>query len=255
MKVKNRIRYYIFIIGLLVFVFSGNAGLTAQQIVIKSESHLNAADIVAEMIVNIIRPSWNKTIELKSWAKGTDYAMAYIISPEKDKGTVFLKSNDDVYNYLPKVKKVIKMPMNLLSQNWMGTDMSTDDLIKGSKFSEQYDSKLIGEEQIAGRTAYKILLLPKKDVSVLWGQIDLWVDKASYNQVRLKYYDEDLELVHTVNGSDIKTMGGKLMVSQFEMVPAGKKGYKTRLKYTAIDFDQKLDLNFFAKDNMKNVRP
>ncbi len=229
--------------------------LSALEIVQKSESIHEIGDVIAELSVDIIRPSWNKKIELKTWAKGTDYAMAYIIAPERDKGTVFLKTKDDVYNYLPKVKKVIKMPMNLLSQNWMGTDMTTDDLIKGSQFSADYIPKLVSEESISGRSSYKIELLPKPDADVLWGKVLLWVDKTSYNQMQMKFYDEDLDLVHTIVGSNLKVLGGKLVVSKYVMTPADKKGYKTTLTYESLDFKQKLSVNFFTKENMKNVRP
>lgn len=232
-----------------------NAGLTALEIVKKSEQHINASNVVAELKVKVSRPSWTKTMELKTWAKGTDLALAYVKAPDKDKGTVFLKTQDAVYNYVPKIKKVIKMPMNLLSQKWMGTDMTTDDLVKGTQFSSDYIPSLQGEETVSSRVSYKIKLLPKEDADVLWGRVDLWVDKTTYNQMKMNFYDEDLELVHTITGKNIKTMGGKQIVSNYVMIPVSKKGQKTELTYQSLDFAQKLSDSFFTKENMKKVRP
>lgn len=235
--------------------FKTNNNTDALAILKKSENHLLADNVVALLKVNIIRPGWTKSIELKSWAKGKDKALAYITSPEKDKGTVFLKNGDELYNYLPKVKKVIKMPMNVMSQYWMGTDMSTDDLIKGSQFSEDYAVKLNGEENVLNNNCYRLILTPKEDAEVLWGQVELWIDKASYNQLKLKFYDEDLALIHTITAKEMKSMGGRLLVSKYLMLPADKNGYSTQLEYMQVDFNQKLSDDFFSKENMKNVRP
>ena len=116
------------------FAISMNTGgLTAIQILKKAEQKLSSSTVIADVSIVIKRPKWTKTMELKTWSKGMDYAMAYVKGPDKDEGTVYLKAKKDVYNYLPKVKKTVKLPSNLLSQNWMGTDMTTDDLVKLSK--------------------------------------------------------------------------------------------------------------------------
>lgn len=253
----NKYLFFLAVIGVSLFAGSAatDAALSPSEIVKKSEQHLQTSNVVAELKIKVTRPSWSKTMELKTWAKGQDLALAYVVTPEKDKGTVFLKTKDAVYNYVPKIKKVIKMPMNLLSQKWMGTDMTTDDLVKGTQFSADYIPTLLGQESINSRTCYKIKLLPKQDAEVLWGRVDLWIDKSTYNQMKMKFYDEDLELVNTITGKDLKTLGGKQVVSHYTMIPATKKGQSTELTYKSLDFKQKLADSFFTKENMKKVRP
>lgn len=252
----NNIFKVLILITAVAFSFGlAPSSLTAEQIILKSEQHISAGQVTADLKVDVKRSSWSKSMEIKTWALGTDLAMAYIKSPEKDKGTVFLKTEDAVYNYLPKINKVIKMPMNLLAQKWMGTDMSTDDLVKGTTFSKDYNATLLGSETVNTRNSYKLKLLPKADADVLWGRIDLWIDKATYNQMKMKFYDEDLELVHTITGKNIKKMGGIDVVSQYTIVPANKKEQTTTLTYQSLDIKTKLSADFFTKENMKKVRP
>ena len=93
------------------FAISMNTGgLTAIQILKKAEQKLSSSTVIADVSIVIKRPKWTKTMELKTWSKGMDYAMAYVKGPDKDEGTVYLKAKKDVYNYLPKVKKTVKLP-------------------------------------------------------------------------------------------------------------------------------------------------
>lgn len=231
------------------------AALTAEQILERAEQKLAASTMVADMTIKIERPKWNKTMSLKTWAKGTEYAMAYVKGPEKDKGTVYLKAENDVYNYLPKIKKTIKLPATLLSQNWMGTDMSTDDLVKLTQITKDYDAKLTGSETVSGRDCYTIVLAPKATADVLWGQLILTIDKKDFIQLKTQFYDEDMELVNTMIGSEVKAMGGKTVASKMIMTPAGKPGYKTTVVYSSMQFNTSISSSFFTKDNMPKVQP
>lgn len=243
------------IVGFLAFSSFTNAGLTAEQVLNKAEQKLAAATTTAVLDITVQRPKWTKTMQLKTWNKGTDYALAYILSPEKDKGTIYLKNKNDVWNYLPKIKKTVKLPATLLSQNWMGTDLSTDDLVKLSKLTEDYSAKLIAEKSINGRLCYGIQLDPKPTADVLWGRLVMYIDKQHYVQLKTTFYDEDLEAVNTLIGSDLKSFGGKTFASKLVMLPSGKNGSKTTVVYKSLKFNQPLSTSFFAKENLAKVRP
>ncbi len=229
--------------------------LNAQQIVERSERSMNRENVVAELSVQLIRPKWTKTYELKSWSKGQNLAMAYIMSPEKDKGTVFLKTEDEVLNYIPRINKVVKMPMNLLSQKWMGSDMTMDDLVKGSSLSTDYKAEIIGEGYVADRNCYKLKLIPVDETKTLWSKVELWVDKGHYLQMKMLFYDEDEEVTHSISGKGIKKYKDYYFVSVYEVIPANGKGKKTRIEYISLDFGQNLSPSFFSRENMKILRP
>lgn len=234
---------------------SFTTGLTAEQILKKAEQKLMASTVEATMDVTIKRPKWTKTMSLKTWSKGTDYAMAYILGPEKDKGTVYLKSQNEVYNYLPKIKKTVKLPATLLAQNWMGSDLSTDDLVKMSNYLQDYNASLSGSETVSGRSCYKITLTPKSTADVIWGKLVVCIDKTDYIQLKTVFYDEDLEVVNTLIGSGIKNFGGKNLASKFVMTPSGKSGENTTLVYKNVSFNTPIAASFFTKSNMPQVKP
>ena len=240
----------------LLFLVGFNAdNLSGNEILEKSESIYQKGDVVGEVQVKLIRPNWNKTYDLKIWTKGDDYVLAYVKSPEKDKGTVVLKTSDDVFNYIPRINKIVKMPMNLLSQKWMGSDMTMDDLLRGTSMSKDYKVDLVGSATISGRNCYQLSLTPKDEAQVLWGKIKLSIDKATYNQMKMVFYDEDLEEVHRITGNELVKLGGKWVVSTYEMIPATKKNQKTIFSYQSLDFSQNLPIAMFSKENMKQLRP
>ncbi|MFY0645144.1 MAG: outer membrane lipoprotein-sorting protein [Bacteroidia bacterium] len=241
---------------IILFLFGFNSdNLNGIEILKKSESLYQIGDVVGEVQVELIRPSWNKTYSIKIWTKGDDHALAYVLSPEKDKGTVILKTADEVFNFIPRINKIVKMPMSLMSQKWMGSDMTMDDLLRGTNMSQDYHVQLNGNEIINRRNCHALILNPKENAQVLWGRIELWVDKTTFNQMKMVFYDEDMEEVHRIIGGQIEKMGGKWVVSSYEMIPAVKKNQKTLFTYKSLDFSQNLPLDMFSKENMKQLRP
>jgi outer membrane lipoprotein-sorting protein len=228
---------------------------SAESIVRKSEERLRASTAIAEMSIYIKRSKWDKKMELKAWIKGTDRAAAFILSPLADSGTVFLKNGDDVWNYLPKIKKTIRMPAATLSQNWMGSDLTNDDLINGSTYSEDYNASLKGEVNYGGLNCHKIELLPKEESQSIWGKIILYIDKQDFIQMHASYFDEDLELVHQIDGYKVKNLGGKKLASKYIMTQADKKGQSTTLIYKSIQFNLDLKDSFFEKENISKIKP
>lgn len=229
--------------------------LTADQVLAKAEAQLKATSIIAEMKVSIQRPKWTKTMRLKTWGKGNDYALAYILGPEKDKGTVYLKNATGVYNYLPKINRTVKLPNALLNQNWMGTDMSTDDIVKLSRLKEDYNAKMMGTKSILGKSCYWIELTPKDEADVLWGKLELFIDKQDFLQMRAIFYDEDMEAVNQLETLEVKKIGGKTVAAKMKMIPSNKSGHSTVVEYESIQFNKPISSSFFTKENMSKVAP
>ncbi len=208
----------------------------------------------SEMTIQIVRPTWTREMKMKAWSKETTHAMILVTSPAKEKGTVFLKSDKEVWNWVPSIERVIKLPPSMMTQSWMGTDFTNDDLVKESSTVNDYTHSFAGDSVIEGRNCYKIKLIPKPDAAVVWGKIFVWIDKKDYIQLRAEFYDEENNLINTMQSSDVKIMGGRLIPAKMEMIPADKKGHKTVMIYNSISFDQPIDAGFFTTQNMKKVK-
>ncbi|AFH50839.1 Hypothetical protein IALB_3136 [Ignavibacterium album JCM 16511] len=215
---------------------------------------MRAKSSYTELTMKIIKPDWTREMSMKVWALEPDYALIYITSPARDKGTVTLKRKNEVWNWLPSAQKVIKIPPSMMLQSWMGSDFTNDDLVRESSVIKDYTHKIIGEEKIEGYDCYKIQLTPKPEAGVVWSKIITWIAKDLYLQPLVEYYDEENKVVKKFVGSDLKTMDGRKIFTHWEMVPTDKPGNKTVMDYTKIQFNIKIDESFFSEQNMKKIR-
>ncbi|WP_445735618.1 outer membrane lipoprotein-sorting protein [Mariniflexile sp.] len=245
-----------FIAIISLFLISGTTPVqdSAKSIIEKADNKRLGKTSSATMTLNIIRPKWTREIDLKLWTKGKDLMMILITAPARDQGTAFLKRGDEIYNWVPRIERSIKLPPSSMLQSWMGSDFTNDDLVKQSSMVNDYEHTLIGKEDISGRQAYKVLLKPKEEASVVWGKVEAWVDVEESLFLKLAYYDEEGKLVNTLLGKNIKTMGGRTVTSLLEITPAKDPGNKTTLEYKSIEFDQPMDDSFFSLRNLKNLK-
>ncbi|MBN1115574.1 MAG: outer membrane lipoprotein-sorting protein [Bacteroidales bacterium] len=206
------------------------------------------------MSMTIVRPTWNRTISFKSWTKGTENSLVYITAPAKEKGLVFLKLDRDMWSWNPQINRMIKLPTSMLSQGWMGSDFTNDDLLNQSSIVVDYTHKILAEETVSGEDCYKIELMPKPDAPVVWGKIIMWVSKAHITGVKTEYYDEDGYLVKSEIGMDFKDMSGRYIPTKFELIPADEEDNKTIVVMENIQFNIAIEDSFFSQQNMKRVR-
>lgn len=227
---------------------------SALEIVEKAENKLRGDQSYSEMSMTIVRPRWERTIRMKSWARGTKNSLILITSPARDRGTVYLKKDKEIYNWIPSIERNVKLPPSMMSQSWMGSDFSNDDLVNESSLVKDYEHKLIGEVDIDGRKAWKIELLPKEDAAVVWGKVVLHIDKTEFIHLRTESYDEDLDLVNVMKAREIKPIGGKTLATVMIIEPSGKEGHKTILQYHVLDFERNIPREYFTTQYMKRVR-
>ena len=142
----------------------------------------------------------------------------------------------------------------MMSQSWMGTDMSNDDLVRESSNVRDYTHKIVGDSTIEGRKCWKIELTPKPEAPVVWGKLVLFVDQKDYVQLKAEQYDEDGYLVNVMNSSVIKEMDGVVMATKLELIPVEKEGQKTVMTIDKIKFNEAYDDSFFTVENMKRMR-
>ena len=229
--------------------------MTAKEIIKKSDDILKGVKTTkAEMTIKTIRPKWSREMKMKTWSKGDKQSMILITAPVKDKGSAFLMKDKEVWNWIPSIERTIKLPPSMMMQSWMGTDFTNDDLVKQSSVVNDYKHKLLGEEVIEGKKCYKIQMIPNEDAAVVWGKIITWIEKENYFQMKVEFFDEDDELVNRMRSYNVKKMGGRLMPTKMEIVPVDKKGQKTVMEYTSLEFDAPIEDSFFTTKNMKKLK-
>ncbi|WP_340114014.1 outer membrane lipoprotein-sorting protein [Maribellus mangrovi] len=228
--------------------------INIEDIVRKADEKFRGTSSIGELTMIIERPSWSRTVSMKNWTLGNDYSLIYITAPAKEKGQVFLKRDKEMWNWVPNIERMIKIPPSMMMQSWMGSDFTNDDLVKESSMADDYDQKLLGEEEIQGYNCYKIELIPHDDAAVVWGKVIMWISKEELHWLKAEFYDEDEYLVNTEILSDIKKMDDRVMPTRLEMIPSDEEGHKTILIFDKIDFNVDIKQSFFSQQNMKRIR-
>jgi outer membrane lipoprotein-sorting protein len=228
--------------------------LTAKEVIAKAQDKLNGESGQGMMTMKIVRPGWSREVSMKIWSLGQDYYMIFITAPVKDKGQVFMKRHNDMWNWMPSINRMIKIPPSMMGQSWMGSDFTNDDLVKMNSLEEDYNHAFLEEETIDGLECYQIELIPKPDAAVVWGKIILWVSKKEFYELKGEYYDEDEFLVNTMTASEIKQLGDRKLPSKLIMVPEDKEGNQTIMVTEEMEFNIDIKESFFSQQNMKRVR-
>lgn len=243
---------------LVIASMTGFSALHAQEakdIIRRADEKMQGEETSqSTMTMTIVRPTWQREISFKSWTKGRDYSLALVTAPAREKGQSFLKRENEMWNWNPTINRLIKLPPSMMSQGWMGSDFSNDDLLKESSIVVDYTHSITGEEEIDGWDCYKIELLPLEDAAVVWGRIVKWISKEEYLQMKSMYYDEDGYLVKTELAYDIKDMDGRRIPSRFELIPEEEEGNRTIVVLDRIEFNRAIPDGFFSQQNMKQLR-
>ena len=253
MKTKSILFILILLSGSLFPILGQD--LSPKEIIRKADEKFNGEKTsTGIMSMTIVRPTWERTIEMKNWTSGREYALTLITAPARDKGQSFLKRQNEMWNWNPTISRLIKLPPSMMSQGWMGSDYTNDDILKESSVVNDYDHQIVCEEEYDGLMCYKIKMVAKEDAAVIWGHQIRWIDKKDFLFLKSELYDEDGYLVRTELGSEIKTMDGRLIPTRIELVPAEEEDQKTIIEMKEMKFNEPIQDSFFSQQNMKRVR-
>ncbi len=229
--------------------------LSAKDIIRKADEKFNGEKSgYSEMAMTIIRPTWQRTVEFKSWTLERDYVLTLITAPASEAGQTFLKVGTEMWSWNPSISRLIKLPPSMMSQGWMGSDYTNDDILKESSVVNDYQHEIVGEEVIDRRTCYKIKMVAKEEAAVIWGHQIRWIDKKDFLFLNAELYDEDGYIVRTETASDIKIMDGRLIPTHIELLPSDEPGNKTVLNIKEIKYNIPIKESFFSQQNMKKIR-
>ncbi len=227
--------------------------LTAEEIIRRSEENMRGGSSYAEMKMTIVRPTWTRETQMRSWAKDQDYALILVTAPARDKGIAYLKRHNDIWNWQPRIERTIKLPPSMMSQSWMGSDFTNDDLVRESSITDDYEQTLLGMEKVGDMDCYKLELIPHEDAAVVWGKLIMWISAEHFMQVKTEFYDEDGFLINTMTASDFRVFDGRHIPARMTIVPEDKPGHQTIVEYISLDFNREIPDDIFTIQNMKNL--
>ena len=212
---------------------SNTAGAERAKAMIDDMEALYRGDISKALItMQVVTPQYQRSMEMESMNQGRDNAFIRILSPKKDRGIATLKLDQEMWNYFPKINKVIKVPPSMMMGSWMGSDFTNDDLVKQTTLTEEYDLALVETLD-----HYTITLTPQGQTVTVWGKIDYVIDKTHLVPISQQFYDDNNVMVRQLKFTDLRDYSGRLLPSRLEMIPLNKPGHKTLVIYESLDFE------------------
>ena len=204
----------------------------------------------AEMEMHIVTPHYERTLKMQVWTKGMDKTFIRITAPKKEQGVATLRLKNEMWNYLPKVNKTMKISPSMMMGSWMGSDFTNDDLVRESSLIDDYTYQMVTPEEASEDLLY-VELIPKEDSAIVWGKIITAVRANDYIPMWQRFYDEKGKLMRVLNFKEVKKFGGKTVPSVMEMIPQNRDGHKTFVRWVNAKFDTKIDDKVFTRRNLQ----
>jgi outer membrane lipoprotein-sorting protein len=237
------------------------SGLDAKQIARRAEdaTRSDRTFMDAEMTVQSPRLSGPRVVHFESWDdRPGKRSFIAIRAPAKDTGTTFLKLHPNLWMFVPRVERTMRIPPSMMLQSWMGSDFTNDDLVKDSSEIDDYDHRLLGidpePEGHPGHPAYVVEYIPHEDAPVVWGRIVTWIDVERQTPLRQEFFDEDGVKLRVMSFAQVELIGGRHFPRRWMMTPLDKEGHETRIDIREIRFDAEIDDDVFTKRNLTRRR-
>lgn len=249
------------LIGLLVALVLNTApgGLSAQEpaaidLILKVQEMLRSDTNVGVYRIEVIRPDWRRKMRMKSWddRPGKRFFI-HVLAPKKEKDTTFLKVRGNLWMYLPKLERDIKIPPSMMLNSWMGSDFTNDDLVKSSSVVEDYSHRLLAREGTGDAEVAVIESLPKPEAPVVWGKLvhRVRLDGTPLEEV---FFNERGKEVRRLSFEAVAEMGGRRIPTRWIMTPLGKPGHSTVMEIEEIAFDVPIPEATFGRANLSRRR-
>jgi outer membrane lipoprotein-sorting protein len=250
---------YLVLLVLLAFLFltplvraqeKKAADTRVVKILKKIDELYRSTSSIATFEMEITTPHWKRTLKIDAWTMGMEKSFFRILAPKREKGMATLKVGNEMWNFLPKTNKVIKIPPSMMMGAWMGSDFTNDDLVKEYTFFDDYTFAMTTVENPGNGILY-LKCIPKEGRPIVWGAVVIAVREDDYLPVWQKYYDEKGKLMREMFFKEVKSFDKRKIPSLLELVPTHKKGHKTIVRYLEARFDIEVDKNTFSLRNLR----
>ena len=233
---------------------SSSSQLSPAEIIDKVDQMLRGDSSRGQVEMTVVTRRWQRNVTLEIWSEGTQKALIKVLKPKKEEGTVTLKVGSDIWNYLPKIDRTIRVPTSMMMASWMGSHFSNDDLVKESRLIRDYYIETSYEGKREGVEVYEFLLTPHPKAPVVWGKMLYQVRKKDLMPTWAEYYGEDGQLKRTLTFSRYQKMGARLVPTKSRMVPQDKPEEYTEIIYSHLRFDIPIPEGTFSLASLRRSR-
>jgi outer membrane lipoprotein-sorting protein len=232
--------------------FLKDGGLDLEAVVKHFEDLYRSDSSISTVDLTVTRPRRTHSMTMKVWTRGRDKALIVIQEPVREAGTATLKVDANLWNYLPRIKRTIRIPPSLMLGSWMGTDFTNDDLVRESSYIDDYDYQLAGRS--GDPAGWVVRFDAKPELVGLWSRIELVFSEDGTIPLQARYYDRRGRLARTMRWDDVREFDGRRLPARMTLEPEEEAGYKTEMRYRAIQFDVDVPESTFSLSYLEQQR-
>lgn len=223
---------------------------TARELLDSTDNMHRGESSHAMVTMNVKTSRWTRSLTMESWSEGEDKSLIVIRAPAKEAGMATLMVGDNIWNYLSRVDRTMKVPASLMGGSWMGSHFTNDDLVKDSRMADDFTYELTRRPAADGTGQYVVECVPKPDAPVVWGKV---VVALSVDEVptEITYWDEKGRLKRTMAFSSYREVNGRLVAGSMRLVPNDKPDEYTEVLYGEIEFGLKLPAETFTLQGLR----
>jgi outer membrane lipoprotein-sorting protein len=200
--------------------------------------------VVSQMIIHGRRET--RTVESKSWQRGTADAFTEYLAPAREKGTKMLKLAGDLWTYSPATDRIIMISGSMLRQSVMGSDLSYEDMMEDPRLDHAYDATVTGTDTVNARGCW-VLQLTAREEGLAYETRKLWVDRERFVPLREDLFAKSGRLLKTMRLSDVVRVQGRWVPRHAVYKDVLKEGEGTEFVIVSIEFDAAIPSYLFSK--------
>jgi len=205
----------------------------------------------ARITMKVTTKHYTRSLDIESWSIGDELALMVIRAPARESGTSTLRTAEGLWNYAPRADRLVRIPTAMLSESWMGSHFTNDDLMRESAYDQDFDTTLAWATD-GGERRLKVTMVPKADAAIVWSKIEFFLTADEWLPVRADYYDR-AQVVRRSHFRNLKMLGGRKIPAEMEIIPVDKPGESTKVTYQSLSFDQKVDRALFSPRGLRKV--
>lgn len=207
---------------------------------------------VARVELTIVTPRQTRSMRMRTWTRGTDRALVVIESPARDEGTATLRVDRNLWNYMPRISRTIRVPPSMMLSSWMGSDLTNDDLTQSTSYRTDFTGTLVGPSE--SPRGWLVRYDAREGVVGLWRRIEFVVSPDATLPVEARHYDRRMQLARVMRFEDVRELDGRRIPTRMVLEPRDREGHRTEMRYLDIDFDVPVPESTFSLTQLEQRR-
>ncbi|MGE0786730.1 MAG: outer membrane lipoprotein-sorting protein [Sandaracinaceae bacterium] len=207
---------------------------------------------IARIELHVVRSSGERSLRMRAWTHGTNRALVVVESPERERGTATLRRDRNLWTYLPRVARTMRVPPSMMLASWMGSDFTNDDLTQSASYREDFDGSIAGRSDSPAGWLFRYEA--RDGVVGLWRRVDFVISDDGLLPIEARYFDRRMRLSRTMRFDDVRRVDGRTIPTRLSLQPVDRPDEHTELRYLDIDFDANVPDSTFSLTELERGR-